>query len=105
MIYVAAPYYHKDAFVTQQRMEAVYDYLHYAVKAGEFATSPLLMHSVVVRYKLPETFDFWDNYCLNMLKRCDKMVVLKLVGWDSSQGVKAETGSVKKIISLSNMLI
>lgn len=41
-------------------------------------------------YRLPGTFDFWRPFCLSLLARCDKLVVVKLDGWEESRGIKEE---------------
>lgn len=90
LIYIAAPYHHKDPAVIQARMEKVYKVLSEYVKKGELALTPLFMHEVATRFALPGDFSFWDKFCFKLLERCDKMVVLKLEGWEESRGVEAE---------------
>lgn len=90
MIYVAGPYYHRDSEVIGHRMEQVYSYMAELTKQGEICVSPMLMHSVVIRYDLPNNFAFWGKYSLLLLSKCSKIHVLKLQGWDVSSGVSAE---------------
>lgn len=90
LIYVAAPYYDVDKEVIQRRMETVYSFIGTRFKEGEHPITPLFMHEVVLRHDLPGDYLFWEHYCLNILKRCNKMVVLKMDGWDRSRGVAGE---------------
>jgi hypothetical protein len=90
MIYLAAPYSHPDPDVVQARIETIYYTIAQYVSLGKHITTPMFMHEVVTRYKLPSDYEFWEQYCLGMLVTCDKMVVLKLEGWDTSRGVIAE---------------
>lgn len=91
MIYVAAPYNHLDSSVVQLRIEQLYEYLGILMMDGNHATSPLFMHEIVTRFKdIPTSYTYWETYCLHTLNLCDEMYVLKLPGWESSKGVRAE---------------
>jgi hypothetical protein len=90
MIYVASPYYDPDPSVIESRMEVVYEVMAGLMKEGNHCVSPMLMHPVVKKHDLPNTFDYWENYSYDMLKRCDEMLVIQLPGWEESRGVKAE---------------
>ena len=90
MKYLAAPYSDPDPTVVQERMEQVYYYLSRFIIAGEHVLTPLAMHEPVIRYEMDGAYSFWSTYCLDLLKRCDSMVVLKLKGWETSRGVQAE---------------
>lgn len=90
MIYIAAPYNYADRSITQKRIDTVYSVMARLMKEGHYVVSPLLMHEVVIRHDLPNEFEYWREYSINMLKRCDKLIVLMLDGWDTSTGVLAE---------------
>lgn len=90
MIYVASPYYNPSSEVIQERMEKIYKFIGEYIKLGIHVITPLFMHEVAVRHNLDGTYAFWDKYCLDLLKRCDKMIVLCLDGWKESRGVNAE---------------
>lgn len=90
MIYLAAPYSHPDKEIVQARMESIYRVMSTYMKKGEHILTPLFMHEVVLRHNLPDDFVYWGKYCLDLLKRCDKMVVLTLPGWEFSNGVHKE---------------
>jgi hypothetical protein len=90
MIYLASPYNHRDKAVIQARMEQIYAVIGKYTKEGTHVITPLFMHEVVIRHDIAGDYMFWEAYCLNLLKRCDKMIVLCLYGWDTSRGVTAE---------------
>lgn len=91
MIYLAAPYFHLDNDIIQHRMEKVYSFMASRLKQGEHILTPLAMHEVVIRQSdIPNDFEYWGKYCLDLLSRCDKMIVLKLPGWEASRGVSQE---------------
>jgi hypothetical protein len=91
MIYLAAPYSHTDKSIIQWRMEKIYAVMAVFIKQGKFILTPLAMHEVAIRHEdMPDDFTYWGNYCLDLLKRCDSMVVLQLPGWKESYGVQKE---------------
>lgn len=90
MIYLAAPYSHPDKDIVQTRMEKIYAVMAQYMSKGEHIFTPLFMHEVVLRHDLPDDFEYWGNYCLDHLKRCDKMIVFQLPGWEYSKGVSHE---------------
>ncbi len=91
LTYIAAPYSHEDPEVVKQRMEIIYGVMAFFSKEKNMhVTTPLFMHELVERRPMPSDFEFWQTYCLNLLKRCDRMVVLKIDGWEKSSGVAGE---------------
>ena len=90
MIYLAAPYSNPDPKLVQARMEQIYDVMGEFMKQDRHVLTPLFMHEVAVRHELDGTYDYWEKYCLDILKRCDEMIVLCLPGWTESRGVKGE---------------
>jgi len=66
--------------------------------AGMLVFSPIA-HSVPIAEHggAPDTWDFWRSLDLEILGRCDEVVVLKLPGWDESRGVQAEVAMARKL--------
>lgn len=90
MIYIAAPYYHPDKTVINQRMELVHGYMASLMRDGYHCVSPMLFHEIVNKYELPNDFSFWGAHSLDLLSRCDSMTVIMLDGWRESRGVSEE---------------
>ena len=90
MIYLAAPYSHPEPMIVQERMENIYRVLGEFIKNGQHVITPLSMHEVAIRHDLDGTYDYWSDYCLDILGRCDSMVVLCMDGWRESRGVTDE---------------
>ena len=44
----------------------------------------------LVRYGLPGEWSFWQPLAREYLRRCDELVVLRIEGWEESEGVRAE---------------
>jgi hypothetical protein len=39
---------------------------------------------------MPTDWEFWMDFCIALLSKCDRMVVAKIPGWEESKGVQAE---------------
>lgn len=90
MIYISAPYSHKDKNVVEKRMSAVYEHFATLMLKGHVPVSPLMAHAVVKKHPVPSDSVFWENYSLKLLSKCDEMLVLMLDGWEESSGVQYE---------------
>lgn len=90
LIYVAAPYAHPDAKIVQSRMTSLYSVMNIFSQRGLHVITPLFMHEIVIRHAMKDDYAYWEQYCLNMLKRCDAMYVILLDGWAASRGVAEE---------------
>lgn len=91
MIYIASPYSHPDAWMMEERYNAVTRFTAGLLGSGLIVFSPIAhCHELSRQYKLPSTFEFWRKYCLGMLDKADELYVLKLTGWEESRGVQEE---------------
>ncbi len=62
------------------------------MKAGVYPISPIAhSHTVAMLSGLnPKDHAFWLDQCRPLQAACDAIVILKLPGWDESDGIKAE---------------
>ncbi|MDD5150173.1 MAG: DUF1937 family protein [Flavobacterium sp.] len=90
MIYLAAPYNDKNKIIIQERIDKIYIVIAEFIKMGYHVITPLLMHEVVTRHNIDGSFSYWEDYCFNLLSRCDKMYVLCIDDWDNRPGVQKE---------------
>jgi hypothetical protein len=90
VVYVAVPYSHPDAAVVEERMRLFALTSSRIMAQGQFVFSPVLNHSILKHAKLPGDWQYWQHYCRAFLRRCDKLVVLRIPGWDQSTGVAEE---------------
>jgi hypothetical protein len=91
LIYIASPYSHEDKKIVKKNWETVTKYVAGIVSEGHVAISPITYGHVLLDWKeMPSDWDFWKNFCLTILNKCDKMIVLKMDGWDVSRGVSEE---------------
>lgn len=53
--------------------------------------SPILhCHVLSNTYKLPKDFDYWKKLDEDYISHCDAVCVLKMEGWERSQGISEE---------------
>ena len=90
MIYLASPYSHPDPAVRDERFHAVCRAAAALLRAGHAVLSPIAHSHALARHGLPTEWSFWSRYDLEMLARCDQVVVLMLPGWQESAGVREE---------------
>jgi len=65
---------------------------------GHHVVSPLFNHYSLNNVPgLGSDYAFWKDYSRNLLKRCDKVVVIKAPGWEESSGVEDEVKLAKEL--------
>lgn len=98
MIYLASPYSRPDAFVREQRyLQAAKATVHLLHKR-EWVYSPIVhCHTIAQLGDLPKDFDFWRDYNFAMLEKADKLLILRVEGWENSVGVKAEIAHASQL--------
>jgi len=97
LIYVASPYNHPDDDYRYLNYLRVSKYVAKLIAEGNVAISPIAYgHPLLSLQEMPHDFDFWSNFCLTILKKCDEMHILVLDGWDRSRGVLTEMEFAEK---------
>ena len=97
LIYLASPYGHdKPAKLRQQRYEAALVVEAAMMRDGLMVYSPIAhRHPGAVRELYPLGWEYWKSFDSLIITRCDEVHVLRLTGWESSIGVKAEIDLAK----------
>lgn len=92
MIYLASPYSHPDPLIRKTRFLLAQQCVAMMLSKRKFVYSPIVhCHEIATKYDLPSDFEFWRDYNFDMLRRADALRVLKISGWDTSEGVLAES--------------
>lgn len=61
------------------------------MKSGVVVYSPIVhCHEVAKRFVMPTDADFWESYNATMMRHSIGVILLKLSGWENSNGVKKE---------------
>jgi len=109
LVYLASPYSHKDPKVREERFVAACKAAAWLMKQGYAVFSPIAhSHSIAIHGDIDGLdCDFWLKQDMEMLKFCEKMVILTIDGWDTSKGVGVEMGYMRyrdeRILSLTEV--
>ena len=97
MYYLASPYTHADPEVRQKRYEKACEAAASLIRKGDVLFCPIAMTHGMVKYGLPYDIEFWKMFDISILRKCWKLVILKLPGWELSAGIAAETEFARKM--------
>lgn len=88
MIYLASPYSGGDM---EKRFEDTQMACATLMKKGIKVFSPIVYgHPMAVKFGLPKDVSFWKEFNDFFLLSCEELWVLKLEGWQKSEGVMHE---------------
>lgn len=89
--YLAAPYSSIHIHIRDRRYNQTAYVASRLILRGEIIYSPITAcHHLACDYDLPTDADYWLKVNLEFLRRCGKMYVLQLDGWEDSVGVQRE---------------
>lgn len=95
--YLACPYMDPDVNVRKKRLATVTQVAHDLIKQGLLVYSPLTHNIPIDQLGIHGDWHTWRTFDLEMLGRCDRLIVLKLDGWDRSSGVTAEIAHAESL--------
>jgi hypothetical protein len=82
----------------EERFDAVCRKAGELMNRGEVVYSPIAhCHPIAVRVGLPRDWTFWHKFDREMLRCASEVRVLKLPGWDRSEGVTAECAIAQEL--------
>lgn len=91
LAYLASPYSDADPAVQQERHAAVCRKAGELISQGRNVLSPIAHNlAIISETKALSGWDRWRQQDEAMLRACDELLVLRLPGWESSEGVQAE---------------
>jgi len=91
MIYLAGPYSHEDPKVREERFEALTQKAAELMLEGHVVFSPITHgHTIATRHDLPIDHEFWLKQDFRILRHCEKIIILRIDGYQDSIGVNAE---------------
>ncbi len=91
LIYLSSPYTHAEHYMKVARFILVSKVAAKLMGEGKYIFSPIThCHPLAELESLPENWEFWEGYDRCMIAACDKLLVLRLPGWEISKGVQAE---------------
>ena len=89
LVYLASPYAHPSSAVREARLEAARYVCGRMVEEGRIVMSPLVYLGELA-HKGVHPPQGWYAFDLQLLSRCDELLVLQLPGWEDSKGVLVE---------------
>lgn len=91
LVYLSAPY---SAMPDKNELMRAVKYAagrYMLANKGAHVVTPLYNHFLLGMFpEMGSDYEFWKSYSLDLLRRCDKLLVLKLHGWQTSTGVCEE---------------
>lgn len=91
LVYLSAPYSKYENRHALMTAIMTISGLHMVRNPGQHVVSPLFNHYSMANVPgMGSDYNFWGDYSRNLLKRCDKIIVVKFPGWEESVGVKDE---------------
>ena len=93
--YCGCPYSDPDPNIRKFREQAVTQMVFDLRKQGIYVYSPITHNMPIDRLGVFGDFKSSMEFDHNMLARCDKLLVLKLPGWQNSKGLAAEIAFAK----------
>ena len=99
VLYLACPYSHKSRAVRERRFRAATKAAASLISQGNIVYSPITMtHPIDVELAGRTNSmgsDYWVTFDKAFMDFCSEIVVLRLSGWDQSQGVSREVDYFK----------
>lgn len=91
VIMVLSPYTHDDPDVVAERVEQTAKFVANLCHQGHTPISVVTAFHFMCHMEeleLPDTFEFWENYCYSIMDKADDIYVLRLNGWTESNVMK-----------------
>ncbi len=87
LVYLACPYSGNE----EENFKLVSKKAAELLNQGMTIFSPIAMcHPMAIYGKLPGNWEFWEKFDRAYISCCNKLIVYRLKGWDTSKGVTAE---------------
>ena len=89
--YLASPYSHPNPAIRHNRWRYALHATAKLIVNGEFIYSPIVhCHEMAMAHSMPKNFEFWKAYNFAMLEKADRLIILRIDGWEASKGIAAE---------------
>lgn len=95
--YLSCPYFDPDPIVKENRHTIVTRVAFELMSQRIMVYSPLTHNLPIDRLGIHGTWETWKGFDHMMLSKCDRLIVLKLPGWENSKGVAAEIACAKEL--------
>lgn len=96
LVYVACAFGENDPTIRELRIDLASCFCAEKMREGIVVFCPLIHNYYILKHGLPVGWDYWERFNSKLLKRADKLFVLKLKGWEKSVGIQAEIALARK---------
>lgn len=93
LIYVGSPYSHQYGWIKEDRYQVVMKFVAKKILEEDYRClfSPIIYtHVMACKFNLPKDFAFWKPLNDKILIKSDTLWVLRLSGWEKSEGLADE---------------
>ncbi len=98
LIFVSSPYNHSDPLIVEENYIKVSKFVAELTSQGHVVISPITYGHTILQFKeLRSDWEYWRNFCVTFLRKCDELIVYKMDGWDKSKGVLNEIGLANEL--------
>ncbi len=97
-VFVSSPYSTPDAELKALRYKTSCISCGAIMRMGGYPLSPVVHGVPIVNVMtVPDDYEYWKEYCLALVSKCDFMIILMVEGWEESSGVKGEMEAARKL--------
>lgn len=100
MTIVTGPYSSPNSSIKEMRVKAIANACITLMNRGEISISPLTFGLSLIEKTgntLPDSYEFWNKFCLEFVGVSKQMYVLNLEGWEQSKGTQDEIKEAHRI--------
>jgi hypothetical protein len=98
IVFISSPYSNPDIGIREENFALVSQYVAELNSKGIVALSPITYGHTLLNFKeMPGDWEFWKEFCITFLEKCEEMIVYKIPGWNKSRGVKEEIEIAKEL--------
>jgi hypothetical protein len=96
LTYLACPFRHADVNIQKKRCAAAHYGAALLSSQGHHVFSPLTHNEILIDLIQNMPKEHWLEFDLAILSICQRLIILKLDGWESSFGIQLEVDFAKK---------
>lgn len=97
LYYLASPFTHTQKEIMRMRTEIAIDVSIKLVNADYIIFSPIAYNGSWIDKGVRGDWEFWKEFDLKIISKCEGVIVLTMPGWENSVGVTEEVEFAKEM--------
>ena len=98
MIYIASPFRTHDEKVEESRVEAAEKYVAALIEMSLIPFSAVVYAAALIKkHELTSDLGYWKKFLYEFLKSANEVHVLKIAGWEDSEGIDWEIEMAREL--------